>query len=165
MTNTTTTKSLTALRRAYAAAIRAEEGAPTVAAAWRLARKSEAALRELRAAEAGVPFVQKVVLNARAKARLGLAIARAVARKAALVKATAASVVARARRKAAKRARAAMRRVRAALGRILRLPTAPAPTRKPTTAAAIALASSVSSHAPLAVRLVAAILFVALGAL
>jgi hypothetical protein len=103
------------LARVYSRAIRAEESAPTEAQAWRLAKASERALRDLQAAQAGLPLpVRPVPQTARNRGKAGLAalatigrvIARAVAAQAALRKAQAANAA----RKVARLARQALRR-------------------------------------------------------
>ncbi len=107
------------LAREYARAIRAEEDAPTIKAAYRLATASERCLRRLQAAQAGLPLPEpRFIPSARnlglsgfaALAMLGRTIARGVARAASLAKAQAASAAKRIARAAARAARMALRR-------------------------------------------------------
>ncbi|HYM54563.1 MAG TPA: hypothetical protein VES97_04325, partial [Solirubrobacteraceae bacterium] len=95
------------LSREYDRAIRAEEDAPTIDKAYRLAAASERALRRLQAAQAGLPLPEptlpRTALNLAkqglaALANIGRAIARAVRTKAALLKAQAAAKITRAAR-------------------------------------------------------------------
>ncbi|MGH7177182.1 MAG: hypothetical protein ACREJC_07375, partial [Tepidisphaeraceae bacterium] len=84
------------MAREYAAAIRAEENAATERAAWRLAAASGRALRRLRTVETGLPLPVPQLPRTRrnmalqglqALAEIGRALARALARQAALVRA------------------------------------------------------------------------------
>lgn len=110
------------LARAYSRAIRAEENATDERQAWRLAKASERALRDLQAAQAGLPLpVRQAPQTARNRGKAGLAalaaigrvIARSVATQAALRKAQAVSAA----RKAARLARQALRRAARAVAR------------------------------------------------
>jgi hypothetical protein len=120
-------KLLRVLARDYDRAVTAEENAPTLAKAWRLAAASERALRRLEAARAGLPLPEpKMVRSPRnlakmafaALAQLGRSVARALQAEAALRKARVASALANAARKAAKLARKALRAV---VGTVARL--------------------------------------------
>jgi hypothetical protein len=106
------------LTRTYDRAIRAEENAVTLPQAYRLATVSERCLRDLQAAQAGLPLPErKVPRTARNLAKQGLAalatigrvIARALRTEAALRKAQAAATLARVARKAARLVRQALR--------------------------------------------------------
>jgi hypothetical protein len=120
------------LTRAYDRACRAEENAATEAKAWRLAKVSERCLRDLRAAQAGLPAAQlpsrqlPPTLRNRAKQALGFlgalgrSIARAIQCAAALRKAQVVNAAKRVARQVARLARAAMRR--ALLAIVARLP-------------------------------------------
>ena len=114
------------LERAYDRAIRAEENAVTLPQAYRLATISERCLRDLQAAQAGLPLpARKVPRTARNMAKQGLAalatigrvIARALRTAAALRKAQVAAALARAVRKIAQVARQAARRALRAVAR------------------------------------------------
>lgn len=127
MTTKQLAKMVRKCERAYNAAVTAEENAPTLAKAWRLAAVSERCLRALQAVRAGQPLPEpKMVRTPRnlakmgfaALAQLGRVVARAVQTKAALVKAQAASALLRVARKAAKVTRRALR---SALGVVARL--------------------------------------------
>jgi hypothetical protein len=124
------------LEREYARAIRAEENAPTLAGAWRLAAASERSLRRLQAARAGQPLPEsRAPRNARSMARdafaalatIGRAIARAVKTEAALRKAQAAAAMARAARLAARSVRTALRMTVRAIAQTALSLAAPAP--------------------------------------
>jgi hypothetical protein len=117
------------LTRAYDRACRAEENAATEAKAWRRAKVSERCLRDLRAAQAGLPLPSRQLpptLRNRAKLALGFlgalgrSIARAIQCAAALHKAQAVNAAKRVARQVARLARAAMRR--ALLAIVARLP-------------------------------------------
>jgi hypothetical protein len=119
-----------ALRRDLQAALAAEEQAPTVERAWRLAARSERCLRLLRLAEAGLPLPAPRVPRARlgfaALAMVGRVVAGALARKASLALANAARVAKQARRVALRGARRTLRAVaRRVLAVAVTLPRCP----------------------------------------
>jgi hypothetical protein len=104
---------------AYNRAYSTEENAPTLAKAWRLTKVTERRLRDLRAAQAGLPLPSRQLpptLRNRAKLALGFlgalgrSIARAIQCAAALRKAQVVNAAKRVARQVARLARAAMRR-------------------------------------------------------
>jgi hypothetical protein len=114
------------LARAYARAIRAEENAPTLDQAYRLAKVSERCLRRLQAAQAGLPLPEpRLPDTARNRAKRGLAalaaigrlIARAFKTAANLRKAQATNAARKVARQAARLVRQALRRVGLSLAR------------------------------------------------
>lgn len=115
MTTKQTARLLRSLERDYAAAIRAEEEAPSMTAAWRLASASERCLRRLQAVQAGQPLPEPRTARNRARgglaalAMIGKAIARGISARAALAKAHAVSALRRAAQLAARAARQALR--------------------------------------------------------
>lgn len=107
----------------YERAIRAEEGAADERAAWRLAAKSERALRELRLVAAGQPLPVKL-----SKAKTGFAFLAAIGR--VIGRAVrAASALAKARRAVKAVAAGAKRAIRSIVSLVMPTPT-PEPTMK-----------------------------------
>jgi hypothetical protein len=103
------------LTRAYDRACRAEENATTEAKAWRLAKVSERCLRDLRAAQAGLPLPSRQLpptLRNRAKQALGFlgALGRSIARAFQCAAALRKAQLVNAAKRAARLAHAAMRR-------------------------------------------------------
>lgn len=130
-------------RRAWERAIRAEERAATVAEAWRLAARSDAALRALRLAESGADPRPVPRDTARERGRLGLAALALVGR--VLRRAMQAESALRCARRAVARRRLA--RLRRALRWIVRRALRPLAC-----AVAVAVAVVLASVAPCAPR-------------